>query len=153
MALTFRVSSSTGISNSFSAKTFSSVIQFYLSERFLSISLVKQSSNSALDSRSRQLGEGEHFDGRVPSTNLIVSAARSVPITLTIDIAEPMGSESLVYLKAGTGNLIARIHREHLFHLGEQVTVRLDMEKVSLFDVETEQVIRWGLRRPSALSY
>jgi ABC-type sugar transport system ATPase subunit len=115
--------------------------------------LVKQSSNSALDSRSRQLGEGEHFDGRVPSTNLIVSAARSVPITLTIDIAEPMGSESLVYLKAGTGNLIARIHREHLFHLGEQVTVRLDMEKVSLFDVETEQVIRWGLRRPSALSY
>ena len=66
----------------------------------------------------------------------------SVPITLTIDIAEPMGSESLVYLKAGTGNLIARIHGEHLFHLGEQVTVQLDLEKVSLFDAETEQVIR-----------
>jgi hypothetical protein len=38
--------------------------------------------------------------------------------------------------------LIARIHSEHLFHLGEQVTVQLDLEKVSLFDVETEQVIR-----------
>jgi multiple sugar transport system ATP-binding protein len=66
----------------------------------------------------------------------------SVPVTLTIDISEPMGSESLVYLKAGTGNLIARIHGEHLFHLGEQVTVQLDLEKVSLFDVETEKVIR-----------
>ena len=66
----------------------------------------------------------------------------STPISLTVDIAEPMGSESLVYLKAGTGNLIARIHGEHLFHLGEQVTVQLDLEKVSLFDVETEQVIR-----------
>src|SRR6201988_78722 len=66
----------------------------------------------------------------------------SVPITMTVDIAEPMGSESLVYLKAGTGNLIAGIHGEHLFHLGEQVTVQLDLEKVSLFDVESEKVLR-----------
>jgi len=66
----------------------------------------------------------------------------SLPVTLTVDIAEPMGSESLVYMKAGTGNLIARIHGEHLFHLGEQVTVQLDLEKVSLFDAETEKVIR-----------
>ena len=66
----------------------------------------------------------------------------SVPVTLTVDIAEPMGSESLVYLKIGTGNLIARIHGEHLFHLGEQLTVQFDLEKVSLFDVETEKVIQ-----------
>jgi len=66
----------------------------------------------------------------------------SVPVTMVVDIAEPMGSESLVYMKAGTGNLIARIHGEHLFHLGEEVTVQLDLEKVSLFDVETEKVIR-----------
>src|ERR1700704_2929074 len=66
----------------------------------------------------------------------------SVPITMTVDIAEPMGSESLVYQKAGTGNLIARIHGEHLFRLGEEVTVQLDLEKVSLFDVETEKVLR-----------
>jgi multiple sugar transport system ATP-binding protein len=66
----------------------------------------------------------------------------STPINLTVDIAEPMGSESIVYLKAGKGNLIARIHGEHLFHLGEQVTVQLDLDKVTLFDPETEQVIR-----------
>ena|SRR5437867_416445 len=66
----------------------------------------------------------------------------SVPVTMTVDIAEPIDSESLVYLRAGTGNLIARIHGEHLFHLGEQVTVQLDLEKVSLFDVKTEKVIR-----------
>jgi multiple sugar transport system ATP-binding protein len=66
----------------------------------------------------------------------------STPINMTVDIAEPMGSESIVYLKAGKGNLIARIHGEHLFHLGEQVTVQLDLDKVTLFDPETEQVIR-----------
>jgi multiple sugar transport system ATP-binding protein len=66
----------------------------------------------------------------------------SLPLTLTVDIAEPMGSESLVYLKTATGSLIARIHGEQLFHSGEQLTVQFDLEKVSLFDVETEKVIR-----------
>jgi multiple sugar transport system ATP-binding protein len=66
----------------------------------------------------------------------------AAPITSTVEIAEPMGSESLVYLKAGSGNLIARIHGEHLFHLGEPVTVQLNMDKVNLFDAATENVIR-----------
>jgi multiple sugar transport system ATP-binding protein len=66
----------------------------------------------------------------------------SLPVTLTVDIAEPMGSESLVYLKTGTGNLIARLQGEHLFEPGEQLTVQLHLDKVSLFDVETEKVIR-----------
>jgi len=64
------------------------------------------------------------------------------PVASTVEISEPMGSESLVYLKAGTGNLIARIHGEHLFHLGEQVTVQLNLDKVNLFDAATESVIR-----------
>jgi multiple sugar transport system ATP-binding protein len=66
----------------------------------------------------------------------------SAPVTLTVDITEPMGSESLVYLKTATANLVARIPGEHLFHSGEQLTVQLDLEKISLFDVETEKVIR-----------
>jgi multiple sugar transport system ATP-binding protein len=66
----------------------------------------------------------------------------STPVTLTVDIAEPMGSESLVYMKAGTANIIARIHGEHLFHQGDKVTVQLNLDKVSLFDTETESVIR-----------
>jgi len=65
-----------------------------------------------------------------------------VPIASTVDIAEPMGSESLVYLKAGTGNLIARIHGEALFHMGQPLTVYVNIDKVVLFDPETEAVIR-----------
>ncbi|HEX7194834.1 MAG TPA: ABC transporter ATP-binding protein [Chthoniobacterales bacterium] len=65
-----------------------------------------------------------------------------IPVTSTVEISEPMGSESLVYLKSGTGNMIARIHGEHLFHLGEQVTVQINLDKVSLFDAATEDVIR-----------
>jgi multiple sugar transport system ATP-binding protein len=65
----------------------------------------------------------------------------STPVTMAVEIAEPMGSESLVYLKSGTGYMIARIHGEHLFHPNEQVTIQLNLEKVALFDPETEQVI------------
>jgi multiple sugar transport system ATP-binding protein len=65
----------------------------------------------------------------------------STPVSMNVEIAEPMGAESLVYLKSGTGYLIARIHGEHLFHLNEKVTVQLDLEKVALFDPDTEQVI------------
>ena len=47
----------------------------------------------------------------------------SAAASLTVQTSEPMGSESLVYFKAGQGSLIARIQGEHIFHLGENVTV------------------------------
>ena len=71
-----------------------------------------------------------------------VSDPSHVPVTAPIEIAEPMGSESIVYFKAATGNLIARVPGEHLYHPGEQLTVQLNMEKVLLFDAQTEAVIR-----------
>jgi multiple sugar transport system ATP-binding protein len=65
-----------------------------------------------------------------------------VPLTSAVDIAEPMGSESLVYMKAGGGNFIAKIHGEKLFHQGDPLTVYVDTGKILLFDPETEAVIR-----------
>jgi hypothetical protein len=43
------------------------------------------------------------------------------PVDLTVEIGEPMGSESLVYLKTGSGSIIARIQEDHIFYLGEDV--------------------------------
>jgi len=69
-------------------------------------------------------------------------AGPSIPLTSTVDIAEPMGSESIVYMKTGTGYLIARIQGEHLYQLGQKLTVHLSSDKVTLFDPETQKVIR-----------
>ena len=63
-------------------------------------------------------------------------------VTLTVEISEPMGPESLVYLKSGTGYLIARIPGENRFQTNEQMTVELSLDKAALFDPETEQAIR-----------
>jgi multiple sugar transport system ATP-binding protein len=71
-----------------------------------------------------------------------VSDPSHVPVTATVEISEPMGSESIVYFKSATGNLIARVPGEHLYHPGDQLTIQLNMDKVHLFDGETEKVIR-----------
>ena len=60
---------------------------------------------------------------------------------LIVETSEPMGSESLVYLKAGSISLIARIQGDHIFHLGEKLTVQVDLDKVTFFDPSTEKVI------------
>ena len=66
----------------------------------------------------------------------------SVLVNLKVEIAEPMGSESLVYLKTGSGNIIARIQGDHIFHLGEDVAAYFDMDRTTLFDPKTEQVVK-----------
>ena len=64
------------------------------------------------------------------------------PIPMKVEIAEPMGSESLVYLKTGSGSVIARIQGDHIFHLGEDVPAYFDMDKATLFDPKTENVLK-----------
>ena len=90
---------------------------------------------------SRYVGKNVVFGVR-PEHMTEGSLSACVPVQSTVDITEPMGSESLVYLKAGTGNLIARIHGEHLFHTGQPLTAQINMEKVHLFEAESEKAIR-----------
>ena len=75
-------------------------------------------------------------------TNQPKRGAGSV-IQMTVESAEPMGGESLVYLKSGTGNLIARIRGEHLFRVNERVAIQVNMDKVTLFDPDTEEAVRY----------
>jgi len=68
--------------------------------------------------------------------------ADSVPLTAPIELSEPMGSETNAYLKTGAGILIARLHSEKLYHMGDNLTVHLHLAKAHLFDARTEQIIR-----------
>jgi multiple sugar transport system ATP-binding protein len=57
----------------------------------------------------------------------------------TVDIDEPMGSDSLLWMTFGGQTLSARAPAEHGFVSGQAVGLSFDISKASLFDRETEQ--------------
>jgi multiple sugar transport system ATP-binding protein len=67
--------------------------------------------------------------------------ASSVPATFTVEFAEQMGAESIIYLQGSGRSLIARVYGEHFYKPGEQFTTHIQLEKAHLFDLETENRI------------
>ena len=91
---------------------------------------------------SKYVDKGIVFGIRPENISDTPKTGPNTAVASTVDVAEPMGAESIVYLKTGTGYLIARIHGEHLYELGQKLTVHLGTDKVTLFDPETQQVLR-----------
>ena len=62
-------------------------------------------------------------------------------IEVTVEVVEPMGAESMVYLQAGDHNLIASLDSETCASEGETLKVVLSMPKAHLFDPESGDTI------------
>ncbi|MER2509018.1 sn-glycerol-3-phosphate ABC transporter ATP-binding protein UgpC [Amaricoccus sp.] len=71
--------------------------------------------------------------------HVIIHADRSAGTPAVIDIDEPMGSDSLLWLSLAGQPLSARATADHGFARGQPVSVTFDITKASLFDRETEQ--------------
>jgi multiple sugar transport system ATP-binding protein len=91
---------------------------------------------------ARHEGKPVVFGIRPENISETPCASDSVPLHTAVELAEPMGSETNVYLKAGAGPLIARLHTERLLGIGDELTVHLNLAKALLFDAATGQVIR-----------
>jgi multiple sugar transport system ATP-binding protein len=66
-------------------------------------------------------------------------AGRTIPAVVEID--EPMGADSLVWLKAGETSVSVRVPVERRPVHGAEVHLRVDIPKASIFDTRTEQRI------------
>jgi len=62
-------------------------------------------------------------------------------ITLRVEVAEPMGAETFLYLTSGAHTLIARVNPQHRVEIGQDISVSLDLEHAHFFDPSTEQVL------------
>jgi multiple sugar transport system ATP-binding protein len=62
---------------------------------------------------------------------------RTIPATVEID--EPMGADSLVWLTTGGSQLSVRVPVERRLAPGTHVHLRVDISKASLFDAKSEQ--------------
>jgi multiple sugar transport system ATP-binding protein len=61
---------------------------------------------------------------------------------VTVDVAEPMGAETLLYLSTGATPFIARVKPTDRYTANQRVTVAFDLDRAHLFDGTTEQALR-----------
>jgi multiple sugar transport system ATP-binding protein len=67
--------------------------------------------------------------------------ASQEPIRMTVDVIEPMGSVSTLFLNAGRHSLVAEVDAETKAEEGGKLDVILDPSTVHVFDKESEQAI------------
>lgn len=63
------------------------------------------------------------------------------PIELTVDVIEPMGSELYIYGRRNSTLLTARLAEQHRPNPGENITLRIDPERLYLFDACNEETL------------
>jgi multiple sugar transport system ATP-binding protein len=63
-------------------------------------------------------------------------------VATKVDVTELMGNETFLYLVSGKNTFIARVDPRSHKRVGDAVQVIFDMDKLHIFDAETEQAIR-----------
>ncbi len=58
-----------------------------------------------------------------------------------VEVIEPMGAETYVYLNSGRHSFIARVDPHRRMKVGDEIQVAIYLPKAHLFNVETEQAI------------
>lgn len=62
-------------------------------------------------------------------------------VDVTIDVAEPMGNETVLYLSSGKQSLIGRVHSDVRPVINQSLKVWIDVDKAHLFDPISEENI------------
>ncbi|HEY9155012.1 MAG TPA: sn-glycerol-3-phosphate ABC transporter ATP-binding protein UgpC [Opitutaceae bacterium] len=83
----------------------------------------------------------EHLEDTVPAGSRAAATGGS-DATVRVDLAEPMGAETYLYLNTGTTAFIARVRPTDQYGVNSQVSVHFALQHAHLFDAETEQAIR-----------
>ncbi len=62
-------------------------------------------------------------------------------VEVKVEVSEPMGAETFLYLHTGATSFIARVRPTDRFEVGQRVKVTFKVEAAHLFDATTEQVL------------
>jgi multiple sugar transport system ATP-binding protein len=73
-----------------------------------------------------------------PAAEQIEDAPR---ITATVDVMEPMGSETFVYMNTGEHSFISRVDAHRIFQVGEEAQLAVFVRKSHFFDAQSESLI------------
>lgn len=73
------------------------------------------------------------FDNAVDKERLSDSIVK-----LKVDVAELLGSETNIYAKVGSSDIVAKVNARDDLHIGDDIELAFDLKKVHFFDPETE---------------
>ncbi|MFT3780980.1 MAG: sn-glycerol-3-phosphate ABC transporter ATP-binding protein UgpC [Nibricoccus sp.] len=96
--------------------------------------------NERLSSKAAPFVGKEIVLGIRPEAIHSTSAAQS-GTSLRVEVTEPMGAETFLYLATGAHTLIARVAPQHRVTIGDSVAVAFDLDSVHLFDPQTENAL------------
>ncbi len=72
---------------------------------------------------------------------MFISAATTGVFDCDVDVTELMGAETFLYLTCAGKNLIARVSPRSTAKAGDTIKIAVDVNKIHLFDKETERVV------------
>ena len=59
----------------------------------------------------------------------------------SIDLAEPLGTETQLFFKLNNKEIISRMYNPRLVQVGEKIKFEIDITKIHFFDHETKKAI------------
>jgi multiple sugar transport system ATP-binding protein len=62
-------------------------------------------------------------------------------ITAKVEVSEPMGSETYLYLDTGEHSFIARVSSSERYEINQETKICVDLTKCHMFDPQTENLI------------
>ncbi|MBS4198507.1 sn-glycerol-3-phosphate ABC transporter ATP-binding protein UgpC [Bacillus sp. FJAT-49732] len=71
-----------------------------------------------------------------------IEASQGTKINVTIEVAELLGAETMLYSKVGNQEFVSRIDSRTIVEPGQKMDLAFDMNKAHFFDITTEQRIR-----------
>ena len=98
-------------------------------------------SGKAADIAKDYVGKQMAFGVRPEDLRYDPDAKEGKHIPATVEVIEPLGAETHLYLNTGAHQFIARVNPNIDVSVGDQVKITPVMEKVILFDQETEQAL------------
>ncbi len=78
----------------------------------------------------------------VQDTLVVTNPEAGRTIEVKVEVSEPMGSETYLYLTTGATAFIARVNPTDRFEADQKIKVTIKLENVHLFDGTTEKVLK-----------
>jgi len=79
--------------------------------------------------------------GMRPEDVDVITDVEERAANIKVDVVEPLGNENVLYLLAGDNPFVARVAPECRVSPGQSVAVSFDLDKVHVFDKETEKTV------------